>query len=109
MGDGTNIGSKAARTAGKKIYLADKGSGAKKTSIQIKIEANQNIHAIAVANPNCIPLEENHPGSKAPPKLITVRANSKCLATPFETKDECELKDTPKKTYPNDAINRSKT
>ena len=109
IGDGRKIGSKAPKAAGKKIYLADKGSGAKKTSIQIKIEANQNIHVIAVEKPNCIPLSANQLGNNAPAKLITVNASIMCFVMREAIKDECELKETPRKIYPNEAKDKSKT
>ena len=81
----------------------------KKTSTQIKIEANQNIHVIAVEKPNCIPLSSNQPGSNAPAKLITVKASNMCFINLDEKKDECELKQIPRKMYPIEAKDRSKT
>ena len=109
MGDGKKIGSKAPREAGKNIYRADKGSGAKKTSTQIKIEANQNIHVIAVEKPNCMPLSANQLGSNAPARLMTVKASNVCFVNLEEKIDECELKETPRKIYPNEAKDKSKT
>ena len=70
------------------MYLAESGSGAKKISTQISIDASQNIQAIAVEKPNCIPFSENQPGSKAHPKLITVKASNACFAILDETTEE---------------------
>ena len=81
----------------------------KKTSTQIKIEANQNIHVIAVEKPNCIPLSANQLGSNAPAKLITVKASKICFVMLEAINDECELKETPRKIYPNEAKDKSKT
>ena len=78
-GEGTKMGNNAPATAGKKIYLAVSDPGEKEISTHINTEANQNIQAIAVEKPNCIPVSENHPGSNAPPKLNIVIEKSKCF------------------------------
>ena len=60
-------------------------------------------------NPNCIPLSANQLGNKAPAKLSTVKASKVCFIGREAIKDECELNETPKKIYPNEAKDRSKT
>jgi hypothetical protein len=40
---------------------------------------------------------------------MTVKASNVCFVNLEEKKDECELKETPRKTYPNEAKDRSKT